>query len=434
VRLDGLALAFGTAVSLATVLAFALLPALRASRVDLVSVLQGGRVTDGAGSRLRRGLVVAQVAVAMALLASAFALGRSVVAALGWSPGFDVHHVAVVSLFAPAEARWTGGQAVAAFEDAAAAVASVPGVASTSLASAGPLFGGTETATVAPFGAPAEDGAAARWYDVSPGHFATLGLPIVAGRDFEPSDGPESREVALVNEALARRLWPGRDPLGQEIAIEGERRVVVGVVHDVPPVAPGGAVMPEAYWPKRQYPRSGTYLVVRSSGSPASLERPLRERLASAAPGLVVGGFRTLGRALERQRVSPRFALALASTSAAVALALAAVGLYGVLAFAVVSRTREIGVRLALGASPARVAADTIGSGLVLVLAGVGLGLPISLAAEHVLAGLVPDLPPGGPAAVAVAAAVFALVSLLAAGLPARRASRLDPAAALRVE
>jgi ABC-type antimicrobial peptide transport system permease subunit len=132
--------------------------------------------------------------------------------------------------------------------------------------------------------------------------------------------------------------------------------------------------------------------------------------------------------------VPPRFALALASAFAAVALALAAVGLYGVLAFSVASRTREMGVRLALGASPGGLARATVGDGLRLVGAGLAIGVPAAFAAERVLVRLVPDLPPGGPGVVALAAAVFALVSLLAAGLPARRASRLDPAAALRVE
>ncbi len=434
VKLDALALAFGSGLSLATVLAFALVPALRASRVDLAAVLQGGRATDGEGGRLRRGLVVAQVTLAMALLASAGALGRSVAAALGWNPGFDFRRVAAVSLFAPGDAGWSGARAVEAFERAAEAAASVPGVASASLASAGPLFGGTETATVSAFGRSAEDGAAARWFDVGPGYFATLGLKVAAGRDFEPADGPQSSPVAIVNEALARRLWPGTDPLGRELAVEGARRVVVGVVRDVPPVSPGAATMPEVYWPKRQYPRYGTYLVVRAAGDPAGLERALRRRLAETEPALEVGGFRPLERALERATVSPRFALALASAFAGVALALAAVGLYGVLAFAVASRTREIGVRLALGASPGQVAWATVRDGLRLVLAGVALGVPASVAAFRGLTLLVPDLSTAGPAVVALAAAVFAIVAILAAGLPARRASRLDPAVALRLE
>ena len=435
VALDGRALAFGTAVSFATVLLFGLAPALRASRVDLLAVVQGGgRATDGGGARLRRGLVVAQVAIAIALLASAGALGRSVAAALRWSPGFDVRRVAVVSLFARSEGHRTGAEAVAEFERAAAAVAELPGVASTAIASAGPLFGGVETAAVAAFGRPAEEGAAARWYDVGPGYFAALGLPLVAGRDFEAADGPGSRGVAIVNETLARRLWAGADPLGQELMAERERRAVVGVVRDVPPLSSAAAVTPEVFWPKRQYPRSATYLVVRAAGDPGALERAVRERLAAADPALDVGRFRTLDAALARQRVSPRFALALASAFAVVALALATVGLYGVLAFSVASRTREIGVRLALGASPARVARATVGDGLRLVLAGVVLGLPASIAAERLVAGLVPDLPPGGLGAVALAAAVFGLASLVAAGLPARRASRLDPAVALRVE
>ena len=435
VTLDARALVFGTVVSLATVLVFGLAPALRAARVDLVSILQGARTTDGGGARVRRGLVVAQVALALALLASAGALGRTVAAALRWSPGFDPHGVAVFPLFVAPEAHRTGAEAVASLERASTEVAALPGVGRAALTSAGPLFGGVETATVGVFGRPADETVAARWYDVSPGYFGTLGLPLARGRDFEEADGPQSRAVAIVNETLARRLWPGVDPIGRELTAEDERRAVVGVVRDVPPLPPGAATPPEVFWPKRQYPRWGTFLVVRAaSGDPGSLERAIRERLAALDPALDVGRLRTLEQAMDRAMVSPRFALALASAFAAAALALAAVGLYGVLAFSVASRTRELGIRLALGAAPAGLARATVGDGLRLVAIGLAIGVPAALAAERLLVRLVPDLPPGGAGTVALAAAVFAVVALLAAGVPARRASRLDPAVTLRVE
>jgi putative ABC transport system permease protein len=435
VTFDARALAFGTLVALATTLVFGLVPALRATRADLTSVLSGGRTTDGGGARLRRGLVVAQAALALALLASAGALARSVAAALRWNPGFDPHGVAVVPVFVAPEAHRSGLQAVISLERASAAVAELPDVGEVGLASAGPLFGGVETTDVGVFGRPADEAVAARWYDVSPGYFGALGRAVVRGRDFERQDGPGSPGVAIVNETLARRLWPGRDAIGGEVTADGERRVVVGVVRDVPPLPPATVATPEAFWPKRQYPRFATFLVVRAaSGDAGPLEAPIRARLAALDPALDPGRFRTLDLAMDRVMVRPRFALALASTFAATALGLAAVGLYGVLAFSVASRTRELGVRLALGASPARLARATVSDGLRLVGLGFAIGVPASVAAERLLSSLVPELPRGGLPSLAAAAIVFAGVSLVAAGLPARRASRLDPAVALRLE
>ena len=434
VGLDARALAFGSVVALGTVLLFGLAPAVSATRVDLVRALQGVRTTDGGGARFRRGLVVAQVALALVLLTGAGVLARSLAGVLRWDPGFDTRGVASLWVLAPTEEYRTGLEAVAALERASEVVRELPGVAAAGLASAGPLIGGVETAAVAAFGRSESDGVAARWYDVSPGYFGTLGVSVVRGRDFATTDGPAAPAVAVVNQALARRLWPGLDPLGRELTIEGERRAVVGVVRDVPPVTPGAATPAEVFRPKRQYPRWGTFLMLRASGDPGALERSVRQRLSALDPGLELGRFRTLDQALERQVVSPRFALALAGSFACVALALAAVGLYGVLAFSVASRTREIGIRLALGATPRALALTTLREGLRLVAGGLALGLVAATAAEPLVRRLVPDLPHGDAGTRAAAALVFTLVALLACFLPALRASRLDPVVALRVE
>jgi len=434
IAVDARVAAFGTILSLATVLLFALVPAARATRVDLVSVLQGGRTTDSGGARLRRGLVVAQVAVALVLLTGAGVLAQSVAATVRWNPGFDTRHVAALWLLAPSEEYRTGIEAVAALERASEAVRELPGVVATGVSSAGPLFGGVETATVGAFGRPAAEAVAARWYDVGPGYFAALGLGLARGRDFAPTDGPGAPAVAVVNESMAQRLWPGADPLGRELTVEGARRAVVGVVRDVPPLPPGTVAAAEVFLPKRQFPRWGTFLVFRASQDPGALERTIRQRLAALDPGLEVGRLRTLDEAFGRQLVSPRFALALAGAFAAVALVLAAVGLYGVLAFSVASRTREIGVRIALGAAPRAVARATVVEGVRLVAAGLGLGLVAGVASDRLLRGLVPDLPPLDTGTRATAALVFTLVAFVACLVPARRASRLDPVSALRVE
>jgi putative ABC transport system permease protein len=434
VGIDGRVVAFTLLVSLATVLVFGIVPALRAMRVDPTSLLQGVRTTDGGGARLRRGLVVVQVALALVLLAGAGILARGLARSLEWSPGFETRHVATVWLLAPTETYRTGGAALALLERAQQAVGELPGVVSTAIASAGPLFGGIETENVGAFGRPDSEAVSARWYDIGPGCFRTLGLPLLRGRDFEATDGADTPAVAIVNQTLARRLWPGADPVGRQLSAGGARREVVGVVADVPPVSSRGSTPAEVYWPKRQMPRWGTYLVVRTSGEPGAIERPARQRLVALDPGLDVGSLRTVDQALRRQLVSPRFALLLVTAFAAVALVLASVGLYGVLAFSVASRTREIGVRVALGAAPREVAFATVVDGLRLVGAGLAIGLAGALAAERLLQGLVPDLPPADTMTLAAAPAVFTLVALVACFIPARRASRLDPAAALRVE
>lgn len=434
IAIDGRVVAFTVVVSLATVVLFGIAPALRATHVDPTCLLHGARASDGGGAWLRRALVMGQVALALVLLAGTGALARGLARSLRWNPGFETAHLASVWLLAPAETCRTGEQAVALLERAADVVAELPGVSSTAIASAGPLFGGVETDSVGPPGRPEAERLSARWYDVGPGYFRTLGLPLLRGRDLAETDGPGAPAVAIVNETLARRLWPGADPLGRELATGAARRTVVGVVADVPPLSPREATPAEVYWPKRQDPRWGTFLVVRTLGAPGAIERAVRQRLAILDAGLEVGRLRTIDQALQRRLVSPRFTLLLAALFSGLALALAAVGLYGVLAFLVHSRTREIGVRIALGAAPRAVALATVADGLRVVANGLAIGLALVLALERVLVGLLPDLPAGDLPALAGAAVAFTVVALVACLLPARRASRLDPASALRVE
>ena len=196
-------------------------------------------------------------------------------------------------------------------------------------------------------------------------------------------------------------------------------------MRDVPPVTPGAGTPAEVFRPKRQYPRWGTFLLLRATGAPGALEQAVRQRLTALDPGLELGRFRTLDQALERQVVSPRFALALAGAFAFVALALAAVGLYGVLAFSVASRTREIGIRLALGATPRGLALATLMEGLRLVGGGLALGVVAATAADRLLRGLVPDLPPGDAGTHAAAALV--VLARGARGVLSPRTSR-EPA------
>jgi putative ABC transport system permease protein len=431
--LDPRVLAFAVATTLAATLGFALPPAWRASRLEAGRALGSRRAGGPARRRASDLLVVGEVALALVLLAGAALLGRGVARLTAWDPGLPLDRLSPIWLSASPGRHPRGAQAVALFERVAEEVGALPGVEAAALGSAGPLFGGVETAEVAAAGA-AGGAARARWFDVGPGYFAALGLPLVAGRDLGAGDDAGAPPVAVVNRALAARLWPGADPLGRRLEVEGRLLEVVGVAADVPPLRADRPVEAEIYWPKRQSPRWGTWLIVRRAAGAGSLDQALAARIASVAPDLSVGAPQPLDEQFARTLVRPRFALALVAAFAAVAAALAALGTHGVLAFRVAGRTREIGIRLALGATPRRVEAEIVRAGFRLALAGVAIGLLAALAAGRLTAGALYAVPASDPAALAAAAALLLAVALVACWIPARRASRVDPAVAARAE
>ena len=439
VALDGRIAVFTGLLCLVTVVLFGLLPALQASRLTLGSALQEGVRGGGAGDggRGRGVLVTVEVALALVLLTGAGLLARSFAHLLRWEPGFEREHLVLMPVFNSPAKYPHASMAADLYGRATEALSAVPGVAAVGAASAGPLFGGDGGQEFAvegrPLPPPGERGSAL-WYDVGPHYFQTVGIPLVRGRFFTDHDDAGAQRVALINETLARRVFPGQDPVGQRITMLMHEATfeIVGVVRDVPPFRPGDAVSPEIYWPYRQLPRLAIFFVVRTAIAPEAVVPALRAKLLELDPDIDVGRVTTLGQRAAEQLVRPRFYLLLLGLFAVLALTIAGVGVYGVLSYWVSQRTHEIGVRMALGAGAGRVVAMIVGQGLKICLAGIVLGVVGSLALTRLLGGLLVEVSALDPTSFVLAAVGVAAVALVACALPARRAARFDPLQALR--
>jgi putative ABC transport system permease protein len=441
-RLDEVAvnapvLLFAFALSLLTATAFGLVPALRVSRIRPVEMLKEGARGSSLreGARTRGALIVAELALTMTLLVDAGLLTRSFANLLDWEPGFQRENLVAGSLRL-SRPGLDGRGVVGVFEEVERQVEGLPGVISAGATSAGPIFGGIEPTRAWRPGGEKEEGVVARYFDISAGYFRTLGLPLLAGRTFRASDDQGAPPVAIVNQSLADRLWPGESAIDKEVlTFEGEElRAVVGVVADVHPFDPDAPAEPQIFFPKRQFPRSATFLVVRTARDPADVIEPMRQRVAEVDPAITIGSLRTMEDLIDRELVEPRFNMALIGSFAVLALVLAGVGIYGVLAYTVAQRTREIGIRMALGAQRTRVVRAVMGQGMIMAGLGLVLGLGLAMATSRVLANLLHGVQPGDPLTLAGTALFLSLISAAACLLPARRASRVDPAIALRAE
>jgi predicted permease len=441
VSLDARVLAVALLLMLGTGIVAGLVPALRAAHVDPAAAIKTGRQTM-AWRRvlgLRGGLVVAEVAMAFVLATGAGLLTRSFATLLRWKPGFDQSHLLTFWTLASDGTYPDQASVAALFDRIATALRTVPGVASVGMASSGPLFGGRETgqfeiegAASTAAGAPA----VARWYDMGPGYFPTLGVALRRGRLFTAADRAGAPSVALINETMARRYFPGTDPVGQRLRVEGRDAAmqIVGVVADIPPFLAGTPAQPEVYWPFAQAPRWASYFVLRTTVPPASVVKAVEARLREVDPDMDASSVATLEDLVGAQLRQPRFDLFLIGVFAACALVLTLVGVYGVVAASVASRTRELGVRIALGATTGRVVGAVLRDGLALAGAGVAIGLVAALWLARLASGLLYGVTAGDVGTRITVAAVLAVATLLACWVPARRASKVDPAVALRSE
>jgi predicted permease len=430
VQVDARVAAFTFGLAAAAALLFTLAPARHAARP---AALATGTRTTGAGTRLRAAFVVAQVALALALVFGAGLLARGFGLLLAWDPGFDRDGLVTTWMLPPSSVP----DAVRTMERVRDEVAAIPGVRSASLASAGPLFGGVETGGLTVEGRAARQASqlpTVHWFDVSPEYFATLGVRLLRGRRFTPADDRDSVPVAVVNETLARRFFGDEDPLGRRITVEEHASEIVGVIADVRPLRPDQPTPPEVYWPIRQYRRGAAYLVLRTSPGASGIETSVRRRTAAVNAGVQLSAVRSIDEWFARELVAPRFNVALVLSFALVALALGAVGVYGVIAHALASRVRELGLRVALGATPGRLVASVVGRGMALIAFGIALGLLAALPLGRLAAGLVYGVPPHDPLTLGGAVAALALTAAVACWIPARRAARVDPVAALRME
>jgi putative ABC transport system permease protein len=388
---------------------------------------------------LRGGLVIAEVAMAFVLATGAGLLARSFASLLRWQPGFDQTHLLTFWTLASDGKYHDHPSVTAVFERIRAELRTIPGVTSAGMASSGPLFGGTETGEFVLEGADAAAGrepVVARWYDMDPGFFPTLGVALKHGRFFTDGDREGAAPVALINETMVRRYFGGADPVGRRIRPKDATTPmeIVGVVADIPPFLPGTPAQPEVYWPYAQSPRWASFFVLRTSGDPAALAKVADARLRSVDPDMEASSIATLEDRVGRQLRRPRFNLLLIGVFAACALGLTLVGVYGVIAASVAGRTREIGVRVALGASARQVLGMVVREGMVLVGLGVGIGLLAAIWLTRFAVNLLYGVTPGDLATRFVVVTLVAVAALLACFVPARRATKVDPLVALRSE
>ncbi len=430
----GVALLIGVAVPLLAGVA----PALRSTSMNLAGSLRAAS-GDGRPGRelLRRGLVVLELGLAVVLLVGAGLLGRSFLNLLGWSPGFERQHLVTVWTLLP-PARFPRDEDVrGAYRAIRQELSTFPGVDGVSQVSAGPLFGGRETDGFRDSKRPAAEPLPARWYDAGPDYFRTLGTPVLRGRGITAADVTGAPAVAVVNEAFARRMWPGADPIGRRItAVEsgGDPMEVVGVLADIPPFRAGEPVEAEVYWPFEQRTRWASYLLIRAADEPERVGRLAAERLAERFPDLQVSRGRTLPELVQARLVSPRFSLLLISAFAGIAVLIAGIGVFGVVNFLVTRRRREIGIRMALGADLGQVMRGVMREGIGLALYGSLLGVAGAIGAGRLIASMLAGVSPFDPVTLVLVPVGLATVAAVAAFLPALRAARTDPLTVLRTE
>ena len=438
VRVNGTVLAFALLLAVVTTLLFGLVPAIRVAGGDLANALrQGGRTLSGRGSRLGRALVVGELALALTLTFGASLLARSFASLTAWKPGFEREHVLTFSLFAPSE-HYPRPDAVAGlWQRLEQDLSALPGVTAVGTTSAGPLFGGGDGADNVRYQADgASHRAPAEWFDMSPGYFAALGVPVVRGRSIEESDRRGMPDVAIVNEATSRRFWPNENPIGKQISMFDDRATleVVGVVRDIPEVNPSIPVPARIFWSNRQSPRAFTYFLVRTSVAPSALVPAIRQRLRRIDRDLIPGSVRTMPELMTERLKTPRFDTTLLLTFAVAALALAAIGTYGLFAYHVARRTREIGIRIALGAAPRNIVGGVVRDGATLGLLGIGFGVAASMLLSRAMRGLVFGISTIDPISLGGSALVLIGIAIATCLLPARRAASVDPAVTLVAE
>ena len=440
-RLDLRVALFAFAVGLLSGVLAGLVPAVRGTRADLNTVLKSTELRFARSrGRIRQALVVAQVAVALVMLVLSGLFLESIQAARDSDPGFRVDNVLTMG-FDPRIARYDLQQTHAFYRQLLDRVRALPGVRSAGLGQHIPLGVSSSTTDVAIDGfeaAPNRQTLTIGRSVVSPQYFDALGIPILRGRAFDAGDTERAPKVVIVNEAMAAKYWPDRDPLGATLTIESTPRAraeVVGIARLSKTGEIGETPQPFLYLPLEQSRQTGMVLFVESAGDPAGLAGAVRGEVRALDPDQPIYDVRTMASHFRQQALwGVRLIAEVITAVAAVGLALGVLGLYGVIAYSVSQRTREIGIRMALGATSGRVLGMVVRQGLTLTLVGAGFGLVLALAMSTTLGSLLNGVNPRDPVVYAVALAVLITVTLLAAYLPARRASRVEPQEALRCE
>ena len=445
IRLDGWVFVFAFLISIATGAAFGVAPALYATKTNLNESLKEGegRASAGAGrARLRQGLVIGELALSLVLLTGAGLMIATFERLMNTSPGFDPHHLLTMQFWMTGSKYASAPEVMKFYRAVEQRIEGLPGVTAGGVVAAGlPLErGGNNGVRIA--GAKESEWINMDYREITPGYFQSIGTPLKQGRGITEADSEVSNPVVVINEAAARKYFPDRSSLGEHLYISGVLCEVVGVVGDVKSHLDQPAE-PTTFVPAAQaklgtsnlfegwFPRS---IVVRTTGDPLLLSQALREAVAATDPLVPTGAIRSMDQVLSRSLALRSFMMLLLGFFGGLALLLASVGIYGVIAFAVSQRTREIGVRMALGARPADVLRMVLREGMTLVGAGVVLGVAASLMLTRLLEGMVYGVRVRDPLIFAAVDLLLVAVSLVACYVPARRATRVDPLVALRYE
>jgi predicted permease len=443
VTVDFRVLAFATACSIFTGILFGLAPAIGMSQINLAESLnQGGqRVSAGAGSGIRKALLVCEVALAFVLVIVAGLLAQSFVRLLSVDAGFRADHVLTFELSLP-ELKYPDQQHIATlYQRALHSLQSQSGIESAAIVETLPIGGATENTGIRiPDWTPPNGGIRryANYTVTSPAFFATIGAPILRGREFMESDTANSMPVTVINEAMAKKFWPHQDPIGKQVGPGSAQypvATIVGIVGDVKHLSLREEPGPEMYVPYTQkvWPSLLTMdVVLRTRLDVASTVTSARNAIRAVDADLPIANFRPLASLVDDSVAQPKFSMLLLAAFGAFALILACVGIYGVVSYSVAQRTREIGVRVALGASRSNIFGMIGGQGARLAGLGIAIGIAAALGVTRMMSSFLYEVRPADPATFAAVCVILLSVAALACYLPARRATRVDPLVALR--
>ena len=441
IKLDSWALGFSLVISIATGLLFGLVPALQVSKPDMNEALkEGSRSASGSirRNKIRSLFVIAEVAICLVLLIGAGLMIKSFARLLGVSPGFNPDNVLSMNV-ALSGSRYGGPEQVAGFyKRSLDRLSEVPGVESAAATSGLPLAGGLGSRYFRIDGRPpqpAGQGFNANINLTTPGYFHTMNIPFIDGRDFDEREAIKTPDSVIVNQEMAHRYWPDENPIGQRLAIgDGPWRTVVGVVGNVKQSGLDIETRPEMFWPYYQSPVPFTTFVVRTSGDPEAATSSVRAAMQEIDKDLPLYGIKTVNEVISDSVAPRRLNMLLLGIFAGLAMVLAAVGIYGVISYSVSQRTREIGIRMALGASRTSVLKLVVGEGMILALNGVAIGVVASYFLTRLLGSLLFGVSTTDPFTFVAISLLLTGVSIVASLIPARRATRVDPMVALRYE